>query len=232
MKNHIKALRSAFPHTIPVLSGYIVLGAAYGILMHRQGISLFWIAFSSIFIYAGSMQFVSVALLSAGFDYIGAFLMTLMVNARHLFYSISFLQKYKNMGNIKPYLVLSLTDETFSLLCSATPPDGISPKWFYFYISLLNHIYWVTGSVLGGILGVLMNLETNGLEFALTALFIVIFIDQWKMAESHIPALIGIFGAVACRIIFGASDFIIPSMAVILLVLTIIKKPLEKGALK
>jgi len=232
MKKHIKALRFAFPYTIPVLSGYMVLGAAFGVLMSRQGIPLFWIAFSSIFVYAGSMQFVSVALLSAGFDYPGVFLMTLIINARHLFYGISFLQKYKNKGKLKPYLVLSLTDETFSLLCNIDPPAEVLPKWFYFYISLLNHIYWVLGSLIGGILGSLLKLETNGLEFVLTALFIVIFIDQWKSAKNHLPAVIGILSASACRIIFGSSDFIIPSMAVTLLLLTLLKKPLERRPIK
>jgi len=231
MKKH-SALRTAFPYTIPVLSGYVVLGAAFGILMSKQGISLFWIAFASIFIYAGSMQFVAVALLSTGFDYLSAFLMTLIINARHLFYGISFLQKYKNMGKFKPYLVLSLTDETFSLLCSTEPPDGISAKWFYFYISLLNHIYWVAGTVLGGILGALIKFDTKGLEFVLTALFIVIFIDQWKSTKNHIPATIGVFSTVVCRILFGSSDFLIPSMAAIILMLTLIRKPLERRAIK
>jgi len=232
MKKHLAALRFAFPHTLPVLSGYTVLGAAFGILMTRQGISLLWIAFSSIFIYAGSMQFVAVALLATGFDLTETFVMTLMVNARHLFYGISFIQKYKDMGKIKPYLIFSLTDETFSLLCNATPPADVSAKWFYFYISLLNHIYWVGGSVLGGILGVLIDFWTNGLEFALTALFIVIFTDQWRHAKNHVPALVGVSSAVICRIVFGASDFLIPSMAMILIVLTALKKPLERRPVK
>lgn len=230
--NHKAALRAALPHTIPVLSGYIVLGAAYGILMNGQGISLIWIALSSIFIYAGSMQFVAVALLSVGLDFPGAFLMTLMVNARHLFYGISFLQKYQNIGRIKPYLILSLTDETFSLLCSTMPPAGIKAKWFYFYISLLNHIYWISGSVLGGLIGGLIKFETNGLEFVLTALFVVIFLDQWKNNKNRIPAVIGILSAVVCRIIFGAAEFIIPSMALILLLLTLLRKHLERRTLK
>lgn len=232
MKKHIFALKSALPHTIPVLSGYLVLGAAYGILMNRQGISIPWIALSSIFIYAGSMQYVAVALLSTGFDYIGTFLMTIMVNARHIFYGISFLQKYRNMGAVKPYLIFSLTDETFSLLCSTTPPDGIEAKWFYFYISLLNHAYWVFGSVLGGIIGGLIDFKTNGLEFVLTALFVVIFIDQLRSVKNHIPAVIGVLSAFICRLIFGASDFIIPSMAVIILSLTLFRTPLERRPVK
>lgn len=232
MKTHKAALKAAFPHTIPVLSGYIVLGAAYGILMNNQGISLFWIAFSSVFIYAGSMQFVTVALLSSGFDLPGAFLMTLMVNARHLFYGISFLQKYRNMGLIKPYLIFALKDETFSLLCDAEPPKGIPSKWFYFYISLLDHLYWITGSLIGGILGGLLSFDTKGLEFVLTALFVVIFINQWKATKNHIPAIVGLVSAIICRLIFGATDFIIPSMLVILLSVTALRKPLERRSTK
>ncbi|TAH70880.1 MAG: branched-chain amino acid ABC transporter permease [Anaerolineaceae bacterium] len=232
MKNHKAAIKAALPHTIPILSGYIVLGSAYGILMNSKGIPLFWTLFSSVLIYAGSMQFVTVALLATGFDLIGAFMMTLMVNARHLFYGISFLQKYSNMGPIKPYLILSLTDETFSLLCSVKTPTGISEKWFYFYISLLNHIYWITGSVLGGIIGGLLRFDTHGLEFVLTALFVVIFISQWKAAKNHIPAIVGVLSAVVCRLIFGASDFIIPSMILILLSVTLIRGPIERRGTK
>lgn len=231
-KNHKAALRAALPYTIPVLSGYIVLGAAYGLLMNSNEISLLWTAFSSIFIYAGSMQFVTVALLATGFDLIGAFMMTLMVNARHLFYGISFLKNYSNMGHIKPYLIFSLTDETFSLLCNAEPPRDISTKWFYFYISLLNHIYWITGSILGGILGRLLKFESRGLEFVLTALFVVIFIDQWKKIKNHIPAMIGVLSAIICRLVFGSSNFIIPSMITILLLVALLKRPIERRGLK
>lgn len=228
MIKHKAALHAAVVHTIPVFTGFLVLGAAFGILMNSRGFSLFWTIFTSTFIYAGSMQFVSVAMLAAGFHPFGAFLMTLMVNARHLFYGISFLEKYRGTGKLKPYLIFSLTDETFSLICSAVPPAGADKKWFLFYISSLNHLYWITGSALGGILSGLFTFDTRGIEFVLTALFVVIFISQWKSTDNHLPALIGIFGAVICRLIFGASDFIIPSMIFILLMVTIMKKPLER----
>lgn len=232
MKNHKVAIKAALPHTLPILSGYIVLGSAYGILMNSKGIPLFWTLFSSIFIYAGSMQFVTVALLTSGFDLAGAFMMTIMVNARHLFYGISFLQKFSNMGRIKPYLIFSLTDETFSVLCDVTPPKDVSTKWFYFYISLLNHIYWISGSIIGGILGGVLKLETRGLEFVLTALFVVIFISQWKSVKNHIPAIIGVISSLICRLIFDTNDFIIPSMILILLTITLIKEPIERRGLK
>lgn len=223
------ALRAAFPYTIPVMTGYLVLGAAYGILMDSKGFSLFWIAFASIFIYAGSMQFVAVALLSAGFDPLGALLMTLAVNARHLFYGISMLDQYRGIGKMKPYLIFSLTDESFSILCSAKPPKDVENKWFYLFISLLDHIYWISGSLLGGFLGSMFTFNTKGIDFVLTALFVVILIDQWRATTNHLPAIIGIVSAILCRVIFGPSDFIIPAMICILFMVTILKTPMERG---
>ncbi len=229
MTNQKSALRVAFPYTIPVMAGYLVLGTAYGILMNSKGLSLIWILVASIFAYAGSMQFVAVSLLASAFDPLGAFLMTLMVNARHLFYAISMLGKYRGSGRIKPYLIFSLTDETFSIVCSAEPPQGTSRKWFYFFISLLDHSYWIAGSVLGGILGSLIEFDTKGIDFVLTALFVVILINQWRSTKNHLPAMIGIASALLCRIIFGASNFIIPSMLLILLLMTLLKRPMERG---
>jgi 4-azaleucine resistance transporter AzlC len=223
------ALLAALPYTLPVFTGYIVLGAAYGILMDSKGFSLFWILLASIFVYAGSMQFVTVALLAAGFDPLGAFLMTLAVNARHIFYGISMLDQYRGIGRMKPYLIFSLTDESFSILCSAKPPEAIERKWFYFFISFLDHSYWIIGSLLGGILGSLLHINTKGIDFVLTALFVVILIDQWKSTTNHLPAMIGIISAVLCRLLFGPSDFIIPAMITILFIVTILKAPLERG---
>lgn len=222
------ALRAALPHTVPVLTGFIVLGAAYGILMDSKGFSIVWTILTSTFIYAGSMQFVAVAMLSSGFDPIAGFLMTLMVNARHLFYGISLLGKYRDMGRIKPYLIFSLTDESFSLICSAEPPVGIDRKWFMFFISALNQIYWISGSILGGILGGMFKFNTKGIDFVLTALFVVIFINQWKSTKNHLPALIGVSGAILCRLIFSAKDFIIPTMILILIMVTALKQPMER----
>ena len=223
------ALKAAFPHTIPVFTGYLVLGAAYGILMNSKGFSLFWIMFASIFIYAGSMQFVTVSLLAAGFDLTGAFLMTLAVNARHLFYGISMLKQYRGIGKLKPYLIFSLTDETFSIVCSAKVPEQVDRKWFYFFISLLDHSYWVIGSLLGGILGSLLDFNTKGIDFVLTALFVVILINQWQSTKNHLPAIIGIISAIVCRFLFGASNFIIPSMIMILTLVTVAKSPMERS---
>ena len=222
-----KALRAAFPLTIPVFTGYIILGTAYGILLHSKGYSFLWAALTSIFIYAGSMQFVSVSLLAAGFHPVYAFFMTLMVNARHLFYGISMLSKFQGMGKKKTYLILGLTDETFSILCSTQPPDGVDRGWFQFFITLLNQIYWVSGSILGGIIGSFLHFNTKGIDFVLTALFVVIFINQWKSATNHLPVLIGLSASIICRILFGPANFIIPSMIVILLSVTIFQNKIE-----
>ena len=221
------ALRAALPHTLPVLTGFIVLGAAYGILMDSKGFSLLWILFTSTFIYAGSMQFVAVAMLSAGFHPLNGLLMTLMVNARHLFYGISMLEKYRGVGCLKPYLIFSLTDETFSLVCSTEPPKEVDRKWFLFFLSFLNQLYWICGSLLGGILGSMIHFNTKGIDFVLTALYVVIFLNQWRAAEKHLPAILGIFAAILCRLVFGADHFIIPTMVFLLIALTLLQRPLE-----
>jgi 4-azaleucine resistance transporter AzlC len=197
--------------------------------MDSKGFSLLWTLLASVFVYAGSMQFVTVALLAAGFDPVGAFLMTLAVNARHIFYGISMLRQYRGIGNLKPYLIFSLTDETFSLLCSAKVPDPVNRKWFYFFVSFLDHIYWITGSLIGGILGSMINFNTKGIDFVLTALFVVILIDQWRSSTNHLPALIGIISAITCRLLFGPSNFIIPAMFMILFFVTVLKAPMERG---
>jgi len=229
MNNKKAAFFAALPHTLPVFTGYIVLGAAYGILMDSKGFSLLWIILASVFVYAGSMQFVAVALLAAGFDPLGSILMTLAVNARHLFYGISMLDQYRGVGKMKPYLIFTLTDETFSIVCSSLPPAGVERKWFYFFISLLDHMYWISGSILGGILGNMINFNTKGIDFVLTALFVVILINQWKSTANHLPAIIGIVSAVLSRILFGPSDFIIPAMISILFFVTVLKSPMERG---
>lgn len=220
--------KAAFSHTIPVLAGFLVLGAAYGILMDSKGFNVIWTILTSTFIYAGSMQFVAVAMLASGFNPIAGFLMTIMVNARHLFYGISLLEKYRGLGRLKPYFIFSLTDETFSLICSANPPEHADRRLFMFYISALNHIYWIMGSFIGSILGGMFQFNTKGIDFVLTALFVVIFLNQWKGTTNHLPAILGVSGAVFCRFIFGAKDFIIPSMIVILLMVTVLRQPMER----
>lgn len=230
LQQKIKALKAAFPHTIPVMTGFLFLGIAYGILMNSKGYNFGWSILMSIFVFAGSMQYVAINLLSVAFNPLNALLMTIMVNARHLFYGLSMLEKFKGTGNKKPYLIFGLIDETFSILCSTEPPEGVDRGWFMFFITLLNHIYWVTASALGGILGSMFSFNTKGIDFVMTALFVVIFINQWKSQKQHLPAVIGIAASVLCLLLFGSGGFIIPSMILIIGALIIFRKPFEKGA--
>jgi 4-azaleucine resistance transporter AzlC len=227
-----KAFKAAFPHTIPVLMGYLFLGMAFGILLSSNGYHFGWAMVMSIFIYAGSMQFVAVGLVTSGFSIIGTVLITLMVNARHLFYGLSMLTKFSDMGKKKPYMIFSLTDETFSLICSVEVPKEVDKNWFYLFIALLNQSYWIIGSAIGGIIGSLFTFNTKGIDFVMTALFIVIFINQWESTPNHRPALIGISAAIICLLIFGRQNFIIPAMISILLVLTPLNKPIAERKLK
>jgi len=178
LKEKTKALKAAFPHTIPVFTGFTFLGIAYGILMNSKGYGFGWIVLMSFMAFAGSAQYVAINLLTSIFNPIYALLLTLMVNARHLFYGISMLDKYKGTGKFKPYLIFGLCDETFSIICSTNPPEGVNRNWFMFFITMLDHGYWVLGSALGGLLGYMVSFNTKGLDFVLTALFVVIFIGQ------------------------------------------------------
>jgi 4-azaleucine resistance transporter AzlC len=224
MKKHLQVIKTAFPHTIPVLTGFSFLGIAYGILMNSKGYGISWIFLMSFIAFAGSAQYVAIFFLTSVFNPIYALLVTLMVNARHVFYGLSFLDKYENTGRLKPYLIFGLCDETFSILCAIDPPESVDRKWFYFYVTLLDHSYWVMGSVIGGLIGNMLLINTKGLDFVLTALFIVIFVSQWKKANNRKPALIGIISSVLCLYIFGPEQFILPSMLVILITLSMTKK--------
>ena len=225
------ALRAAFPYTIPVFTGYLFLGISYGVLMTSSGFPVWVPTVTSMTIFAGSMEFVLVNLLISGFDLIQAFLMTLLINARHLFYGISMLDKYKGMGLKKLYLIFGLTDESFSVVCSVNPPEHVDRSWFMFFVTLLDHSYWILGSTLGGIFGSILNFNTQGLDFVMTAMFIVIFMEQWKKDKNHTSALIGLGLPIVCLLIFGAESFMIPAMLAILTGLTLVRKPLEqKGA--
>jgi len=219
-----KALKAAFPYTIPVFTGFTFLGIAYGILMSSKDYGAGWTFLMSLMVFAGSAQYLAINFLTSVFDPINAFLMTLIINARHLFYGISMLDKYKDAGKLKPYLIFGLCDETFSIVCSTELPRDIDKNWFYFFVTLLNHAYWILGSLLGAWAGSKISFNTKGLDFVLTALFVVIFIGQWKNKENRKPAIIGILCSIMCLIVFGQDSFIIPSMAVILIALTIQRK--------
>ena len=223
------ALKTAFPRTLPVMAGYLFLGIGFGILLESKGFSFLWAFFMSVIISAGSMQYVAIDLLAAGAGLISTAIMTVMIQIRHLFYGLSLIDKYKNTGKKKFMLIYELTDETYSLVASAAVPEGVDKGWFYFFISILDHSYWVIGCTLGGLLGSMVNFNTKGVDFVMTALFLVIFTDQWLSTKEHRPALIGLFSSFVCLLIFGSQNFIIPSMISILVFLTLLRKPLEKG---
>jgi len=223
-----KAFRAAFPYTIPVLLGYVFLGTAFGISLCSKGFPFYLAILMSIIIFAGSMQFVAITVLTGGFSILSTIIITLSVNARHLFYGLSMLDKFKDMGRKKPYMIFSLTDETYSLLCSLDPPAYINKNWFYFFIALLNQSYWILGTAIGSIAGSLIRFNWAGIDFAMTALFVVIFVDQWERSKNHLPAITGIAVAAICLIIFGPDNFIIFSMIGILIVLTLSRHYLEK----
>ena len=210
-----------FLDTVPVLTGYLFLGAGFGILLEQSGLGVLWAFLTSLLIYAGSGQFLLVGLLSSGASLLSIGIATLLVNARHLFYGISLIDAYKNTGKRKPYMIFALTDETYSLVTQAKLPDGIDKADYCFWVSLLNHIYWVTGSVLGSIAGTLLPMELEGISFVLTALFVTIFVDQWLHSRDHIPAITGVAATSVCLLFFGSEYFLIPSMIVIAAVMVL-----------
>lgn len=224
----MSSIKYALKSSLPVMAGYLVLGMGFGVLLETKGYGIGWAFAMSVFIYAGSMQYVAIDLLSGGASFLSAALMTLMVNARHLFYGISMLDRYKETGAKKPYLIFALTDETYSLVCSGDVPKGVDQKQYFFWVSLFDQCYWVIGSVVGSLIGSLINFNTAGIEFSMTALFVVVFVEQWKSASSHLSALIGVITSVICLLIFGPDSFLIPAMIAITAVLTLCRKALDK----
>ena len=219
--------KTCFIHTLPVMAGYLFLGTGFGMLLHEKGYGILYSAAMSIFIYAGSMQYLAVDLLTGGASLITAAITTLMVNARHLFYGISMIDTYKYCGWRKPYLIFALTDETYSLNCSGAPAGLKDSKTYFFLVSLFNQCYWVTGSVLGVLAGSLLPISTEGIDFALTALFVTVFVEQWKSTRDHIPALIGVISSLVCLLLFGPANFLIPAMGLITLSLTLYRRRKE-----
>ena len=228
-KKYINAFKAAFPLTIPIFAGFWFLGLTYGIYMNVSGFSFWYPMFMSLTIFAGSVEFVAVNLLLGAFNPIQALAMTLMINARHLFYGISMLDKFKGTGLKKIYLIFGMCDETFSINYTANIPENVDKGWFMFFVTALNHFYWFFGATLGGIFGSLIRFNTEGLEFVMPAMFIVIFLEQWLKDRRHINALLGLAVSILCLAAFGSENFMIPAMLGILGILTILRKPLEKG---
>ncbi len=218
------ALRRAFLDTLPVMTGYVFLGFGFGILMHQQGFGLFWAGAMSLFIYAGSMQYVAVSLLTSGASLLTCAMTAALVNARHLFYGISMVDAYRNSGKRKPYMIFALTDETYSLVSKSQLPEDISRHGYCLLVSVLDHIYWVGGTVLGSLAGSLLPINYEGIEFVLTALFVTIFVEQWQSVKDHRPAITGVAATVICLTVFGKDVFLIPSMIIIALTLTLMPK--------
>jgi 4-azaleucine resistance transporter AzlC len=221
------AFRAAWPHTVPILTGYLFMGGAFGILLQSQGYNFVWAAFMAVTIYAGAGQFVAVGILAGPFAPLSAMLITLMVNARHVFYGFSLLDRFKTYGRGKAYLIFGLTDETFSLLCSTAPPPNVAARDFYLAITILDHIYWISGCTLGAIVGSKLSFDPKGIDFVMTALFAAILVEQLRLPQNRVPALIGFFGPLLCLIIFGPNHFMIPAMAVVVLGLSMVRRRLE-----
>ena len=225
-----RTLREAFIATTPVMAGYIVLGMGFGVLLSTKGYAPLWALAMSGFIYAGSMQYLTIDLLTGGASLITAALTTLLVNARHLFYGISMVEGYRGMGKRKPYAIFALTDETYSLVCQDEHPDRDSFHRYAFRVSLFNQLWWVTGSMIGSLLGEIIPFDVTGIDFALTALFLTVFIEQWLSTKDHASAVIGVAASVICLLLFGADSFLIPAMLSILIVLTVLHHVRKEAA--
>lgn len=227
MNQKIKALKTAIPYTFPILASYIFLGFSYGLLMTQSGFSTITPIIISTFVYAGSMQFVSIELLASAFNPIYTFILTIMVNARHIFYGLSMLKPFENTGRKKLYLIYGLCDETFLLNYAAAPPEDVDRGWFMFFITFLHHFYWVVGTALGAIAGNIIHFNTKGIDFALTCLFVVMFLDQWESAKEHLPIIIGLGASVVSLIVFGSDSFLLPAMLIITIAFAVMWKKQE-----
>lgn len=224
----LNAFKAAFPHTIPILAGFWFLGLAYGIYMNVSGFSFLYPMFMSMLIFGGSLEFVAVEMLVSPYAPLSVFIMTLLIQARHLFYGISMLKKYKGMGWKKYYLIFGMCDESFSINYTAKIPDGIDEGWFMFFVTLLNHLYWILGATIGGLVGSLLTFNTNGISFVMTAMFIVIFLEQWLKEKNHTSAFTGLIVSIICLTLFGPDSFMLPTMGTILLFLILFGNRLDR----
>ncbi len=224
----MSVIKKVFPYTVPVMLGYVVLGLTFGFLTTEMGLPHWAALVTSIFVYTGSLQFVMISMLAGPVSLLNVAAIALSMNTRHLFYSLGMLRKYHGAGAIKPYLIHALSDETFALLVSMEVPEGIKPTTFYFAMSFMNQMYWVLSSWIGALIGSFVKLDTSGMDFVLTALLISLFTEQWLTTKEHRPALTGLFVTLACVVIFGRTDFILPAMGIILAVLFALRSRIEK----
>lgn len=223
-----KTLAAAFPATVPVLMGYLAIGMAFGLMLQTAGYGVGWALLMSLTIYAGSGQYLGVSLLAAGAHLSQVAFLTLMINFRHLVYGLSMLEKFRGMGLRKFYMIFSLTDETYALLSAAKVPQGVDEHRYYFAVAMLDHSYWIAGSVLGSVLGSALGFDTTGVDFAMTALFLVIAVGQWKKAGSHLPALLGGGATLLSLLVVGAEDMLLPALGMIIILLTVLRRRLEE----
>ena len=228
MSEYKEALKKAFPYTIPVLTGYLFIGIAFGVMYAEKGYSFLWAILMSVMVYAGSGQYLAVNFFVPGVSFLNVIFLTFMVNVRHIFYGVSLLEKFNKVGKKRWYMIFALTDETYSLLCTTKIPKGVDESKFLFSISLLDHAYWVLGSAIGAIAGTLLPISSEGIDFAMTALFIVIFIEQWMEKKNRIPEIIGVVVAIISLLIFGADKFVLPAMLAIVALLFAGRKQLDK----
>lgn len=228
-KKICKAFAAAFPHTIPIFAGFWFLGMAYGILMHASGFSVWYPFLTSLLVYGGSLEFLIVTMLLSSFAPLQTLILTLMIQARHLFYGIAMLDKFKGTGWKRWYLIFGMCDESFSINYSAQIPADVDTGWFMFFVTLLNHFYWVSGTTIGALLGSLLHFNTEGLDFVMTAMFTVIFLEQLLKEKKHYTAVIGVLSSILCLLIFGANSFMVPTMLCILALLTLFRRPIEKA---
>lgn len=228
LKEWLKLFRAAFPHTIPILTSFLLVGMAYGVFANSKGLPVWFPTLMSLVIFAGSMEFVTVSLLCGTFHPLSAFLMALMVNARYFFYGISMLEPFRNIGKKKYYMIYAMCDETFSLNLMVKPPEEMDKGRFMLAITILNQSYWVLGATLGSILGAVLPFDSRGIDFILTALYVTIFLDQWGSTKAHVPALTGLIASVGALIIFGSDTFVLIAMVLIVVVLLLGRKWLQK----
>lgn len=222
------AVKKAFPVTIPVLLGYVPLGVAFGLMMSNAGYNVLWTVISSITIFSGTGQFVETSFLHSQTALYEVALIIIILNSRMMFYGLSFLDRYREIGARKWYLMFALTDETYALLCVQNTPEGVRQSDFMLAISFLNQIYWIVGGVVGAVAGALIKFDISGIDFIMTTLFVVLAINQWKAYKSHEPVFIGLLGSIGSLLMFGPDNFMIPALIIITISLIIRRKKIEE----
>lgn len=221
------AMKKAFPYTIPILTGYLFIGLAFGVMFADMGYNVLWAILVSLVVYAGSGQYLAVNFFVPGYSLVQAVFLTLMVNIRHVFYGLSLVDRYNRFGRKRWYMIFGMTDETYSVVCTTKVPEGVDEEDFIFSITLLNHIYWIAGTIIGCLAATAMPFDSTGIEFAMTALFLVLFIEMWMSRSNRVSELIGVLSALVCLAVFGADGFVLPTMLLIIAVILVCRKRME-----